>query len=138
MHGGCTCNNHFRHSGEYRFSKFIRHSKWKPIHHYDRTYYYILDSLLASVFQPRDYILCIPGVDLFQILIFHCHATGSERIYFQILFDFMHGGCTCNNHFRHSGEYRFSKFIHGGSKYSDFPTHLYLGPRFLIIGEIST
>jgi len=34
----------------------------------------------------------------------------------EILFDFMHGGCTCNNHFLHGGEYRFSKFIHGGSK----------------------
>ena len=58
------------------------HSEWKPIDHYDRTYYYILDSLLASVFQPRDYILCHPGVDLFQILIFHRHATGSEQITF--------------------------------------------------------
>jgi hypothetical protein len=46
------------------------HSKWKPIHHYDRTYYYILDIILASVFQPRDYILRHPGVDLFQILKF--------------------------------------------------------------------
>ena len=58
-------------------------SKWKPIHHYDRTYYYILDSLLASVFQPRDYILCHPGIDHFQILIFHRHAIGSEKINFQ-------------------------------------------------------
>ena len=53
------------------------------MHHYDRTYYYILDIILASVFQPRDYILRHPGVDLFQILNFHRHATGSERIYFQ-------------------------------------------------------
>ena len=49
------------------------------MHHYDRTYYYILDIILASVFQPRDYILRHPGVDLFQILIFHRHVTGSER-----------------------------------------------------------
>jgi hypothetical protein len=38
---------------------------------------------LASVFQPRDYILCHPGIDHFQILIFHRHAIGSEKINFQ-------------------------------------------------------
>jgi hypothetical protein len=56
-----------------------------PLPHLRKTesYHYILDSLLTSVFQPRDYILCHPGVDLFQILIFHRQATGSERIYFQ-------------------------------------------------------
>ena len=34
----------------------------------------------------------------------------------EMLFNFMHGGCTCKNHFLHVGEYRFSKLIYGGSK----------------------